>query len=144
MGPSISPVPVLVCHCPGPHYSRPALQGGCGGFGLQQSCLFFSSGHIWPPCRVIRSICLSSLWDVVGSSWLFLCHVAAHACGRCQGMHAWGQDHEQLHACLHAGSGGPSSGPASPGGCPQGHVVHVLSPREGGPQPDPAGTKRPV
>lgn len=51
MGPSISPVPIPVClSLPRPPLSLPGSEGGRGSFRLQPSCLFFSSGHIWPPC----------------------------------------------------------------------------------------------
>lgn len=51
MGPSISPVPIPVCLSPhGPPLYLPGSEGGRGRFGLRPSCLFFSSGHICPPC----------------------------------------------------------------------------------------------
>ena len=51
MGPSVSPVPIPGCLSPPrPPLSPPGSEGGRGSFRLRPSCLFFSSGHIWPPC----------------------------------------------------------------------------------------------
>lgn len=142
MGPSISPVPILVCLSPPawPHHPRPALRGFVAGLA---SDLRVYSSHLATAGLRAESLAPSACprcGTVAASSWLSRCHVAAHACSGCQGLHTRGEGtvNSFVPACTPGWEGWPPL--RAPQG-PEGHVVHLLSLKEGGfvqsPQPGP-------
>lgn len=139
MRPSISPVLIPICLSTWPHTHLLALRGATAGLA---SGLCVYSSHLATAGLCAKSLfhlpilAMGGLSHMAVSSWLSRCHVTAHVCIGYQGLHTRGDGTELLlYQPALQEVGGPTSGPVSfqESHGPEGHVVHLLSLKEGGP-----------